>query len=194
MMEGNSIRPIPDPTELTMQQLLREQMQLREILEAKIDGMMALVERLQADGLRVPAEIDFRLNQFHQLTLEKFRSIQLQFTERDVRTEQTARDSKVAVDAALQAAKEALAVAKSEMATMKQIDQLGLMMGALQKVFDDKIDNLKYLLDRSEGKELGYRASAEFHRSSLGISIAAVNVLLIGLSLIITLFLDMKGT
>jgi hypothetical protein len=67
----------------------------------------------------------------------------------------------VAVDAALQAAKEAvgeqnkssaLAIAKSETSTVKQIDQLGAQLAAQTKNFDDKIADLKDRLNRVEGK------------------------------------------
>lgn len=84
-----------------------------------------------------------------------------------MRTEQSSKDSKVAVDAALQAAKEAvgeqnkssaLAIAKSETATTKQIDQLGILIQNNTKAFDDKISDLKDRLTRIEG--MGQGASA----------------------------------
>ena len=95
---------------------------------------------------------------------EKFASIQNQFTERDTRTEQTSRDSKVAVDAALQAAKEAvgeqnksnaLAIAKSEAAFTKQIDQISTLIQTTVKGVDDKIDDIKTRLTLIEGNTVG---------------------------------------
>ena len=71
---------------------------------------------------------------------------------------------KIAVDAALQAAKEAvaeqnrsfaLATGKSETATMKQIDALGLAIQTANKGLDDKIADLKDGLTRIEGMDLG---------------------------------------
>jgi hypothetical protein len=117
---AGGMTPIPDPTLLTTIQLNREITAVREILEATLRGNLAVVQSrmegmdkalqlLQVISDRIPVQIDekiFRLKELHQ---EKFESIQVQFSERDVRTEQTARDVKIAVDAALQAAKEAVA-------------------------------------------------------------------------------------
>lgn len=95
---------------------------------------------------------------------EKFASIALQFRERDTRTEQSSKDSKVAVDAALQAAKEAvgeqnksnaLAIAKSEAGFTKQIDQIGLLITTTAKGTDDKIDDIKTRLTLIEGRGKG---------------------------------------
>jgi hypothetical protein len=113
-----------------------------------------------------------QLAQLKQLHQEKFDSIAVQFAERDTRTEQTAAGVKIAVDAALQAAKEAvaeqnrsfaLATGKSETATMKQIDALGLAIQTANKGLDDKIADMKDRLTRIEGMDLGAarRSSAD---------------------------------
>ncbi len=95
---------------------------------------------------------------------EKFESIQIQFRERDTRTDQTSRDAKTAVDAALQAAKEAvgeqnksgaLAIAKSEASTIKQIDQIAILLQNVNKATDDKISDLKDRLTMIEGRAGG---------------------------------------
>lgn len=83
-----------------------------------------------------------KLNSLADTHAEKLNRIQTQFRERDVRTERSSKDSEVAVDAALQAAKEAvgeqnkssaLAIAKSEAATTKEIDQLGGLINTMTK-------------------------------------------------------------
>jgi hypothetical protein len=169
------IRPIPDPTVLTTQQLLREIATSREVVEAGIDGKIGRVEsrfdamdkaielvRQQTDLF--PNNVVDQVGKLERLHEERFRSIALQFVERDTRTDQTSRDSKVAVDAALQAAKEAvgeqnksnaLAIAKSEAAFTKQIDQIGALIMALQKGLDDKIDDMKERLQTIEGQKKG---------------------------------------
>ena len=90
---------------------------------------------------------------------EKFRSIEVQFKERDTRTEQTSRDSKVAVDAALSAQvksvdaqniSNSLAISKSEAGFTKQIDQIGALIQATGKATDDKIDDIKTRLNSIE--------------------------------------------
>jgi DNA anti-recombination protein RmuC len=163
--------PIPDPTLLTTQQLVAAIGALKELVFARIDGIERNLEGVhdsleaipgqtgrQVDHLRDVLEVRFSLQD------EKFRSIATQFTERDVRTEQTSRDSKVAIDAALQAAKESVssqnesssqAISKSEAATNKNIDQLGTLINSTTAGLNDKIDDIKDRLTRIEGVKAG---------------------------------------
>ena len=164
-------RPDPDPTTLTTQALYREINQVHDLinsetyavssgLSARLDGADRERLHLQAQLDAVPTEVSRRIDTLRVLHEEKFNSIQVQFIERDTRTEQTSRDSKVAVDAALQAAKEAvgeqnkssaLAIAKSEASTTKQIDQQGLLIASSTQGLDDKINDVKERLTRIEG-------------------------------------------
>jgi hypothetical protein len=147
----------------------------RAVLETRLDGMDKAIKLLQDTADKFPARIDEKIaalkevhdQKFTALTdthSEKFSSIQTQFKERDVRTEQSSKDSKVAVDAALQAAKEAvgeqnkssaLAIAKSETATTKQIDTLGTLIQTMTKSADEKIADVKDRLTRIEGRGEG---------------------------------------
>lgn len=185
--------PRPDPTVLTTQQLntavesiQRDGEALREILETRIEGQKELsasrfdamdkaISLLQVIADRQPLDVDKKIINLQTLHEEKFDSIQTQFTERDVRTEQTARDSKVAVDAALQAAKEAvgeqnkssaLAIAKSEAATTKQIDQQGLLISSATAGLNDKIEDLKERLTRLEGQDKGLKTAVTQQQTS----------------------------
>lgn len=153
-MEGNSkiITPVPDPTTLTTQNLQREIHIAREIIETRLVGLEKEVEAKQTNIEKISEIIKNAVAHLKELHEEKFGSIQTQFNERDTRTEQTSRDSKVAVDAALQAAKEAVgeqnksfsqAIQKSETITSKQIEQIGILIANMQKAFDDKIDDMK---------------------------------------------------
>ena len=155
------IRPRPDPTILTTQQTLREVAMMRELLETRLVALerLLLLNREEMQG--VPRQITDQVHQLQMLHEEKFRSVAIQFSERDTRTEQTSRDSKVAVDAALQAAKEAvekqnqssaLAIAKSEMATIKQMDQIGVLLNSTVTSINDKIDDLKERLTAMDGR------------------------------------------
>ena len=195
--EGNLVnggsRPVPDPTVLTTQALMREITGLREILEtkaagdrgiieARLKGMDRAVELLQAIADRMPTDIQGRVEDLERLHEEKFRSIQVQFSERDTRAEQTSRDSKVAVDAALQAAKEAVgkqneasdrSIQKSETATTKQIDQQGL-----------RIDDLKERLTRIEGEGRGSEAAKVTQQTSNTGNIAIIGVVIAALGLL----------
>ena len=146
-LASKELLPRPDPTVLTTQQLLREVSSVREILEARLNGMDKAITLLQAAVDRSPT-----IPQVYAEFTEKFNSINIQFIQRDVRFEQTRIDSKLAIDAALQAAKEAVeeqnrsssvAVAKSEAATTKQMDSIVEMIQTNTKSLDDKINDLK---------------------------------------------------
>lgn len=82
----------------------------------------------------------------------------------DVQTEKAARDVKSAVDAAFAAAKEAvgeqnksnaLSIAKSEVSTTKQLDQLAENLRLSVKTSDDKIGDLKDRIIAMEGQSKG---------------------------------------
>jgi DNA anti-recombination protein RmuC len=137
---------------------------VKQIIETRLDGMDKAIELLQKVSDKFPSQVTDAVGQLQKVHEEKFHSIATQFTERDTRTEQTSRDSKVAVDAALQAAKEAVgaqtqssdrAIAKSEAATTKQIDQIGTQIGTIQKSIDDKIDDIKARLQAIESLKKG---------------------------------------
>jgi hypothetical protein len=156
--------PIPDPTILTTQQLLREMVTLRELLEARQGGLERVIEEQRRDIEKFPSLVEAQVRQLQSLHEEKFNSVKIQFAERDTRTEQTSRDSKVAVDAALQAAKEAvgeqnkssaMAIAKSEASTTKQIDQIQVLINTTAAGANDKIDDLKTRLTAIEGRTKG---------------------------------------
>jgi hypothetical protein len=189
--------PVPDPTVLTTQatdaakdQLRREIQCLREIIETRLDAIDRATVLLQTYQGGMPKLMQEAV--VHAQTLmderlrtqeEKFRSIQIQFTERDTRAEQTSRDSKVAVDAALQAAKEAvgaqnassaLAIAKSEAATMKQIDQLGTLFQTGMGSLDSKISDLKDRLTLIEGRTAGMTGQQATQQTSSSFVLAIV--------------------
>src|ERR1700722_15004743 len=94
---------------------------------------------------RVPTDTDKQIQHLKELHDEKFESIQTQFKERDVRSDQDKIAATTAVNAALQAQKEAAAsqnesnsaaITKSEAATAKQIDQILLLLGSNTKNID----------------------------------------------------------
>lgn len=176
---------MPDPTVLTTQQLLREITMLRELIETRLDGMDKAIELLQTSTDRFPTIVNDEIKQLQELHEEKFHSIAIQFAERDTRGEQTSRDSKVAVDAALQAAKEAvgeqnkssaLAIAKSEAATTKQIDQIGFLINTTTMGINDKIEDIKTRISTSEGRSNGLGDSWGYIFGAGGLVLAIVSV------------------
>lgn len=166
-------RPLPDPTTLTTAQLLREIAWLREIVDKEFASVHSRFEEndkavklLQEFANRQPtiAEVGGQIKALQDLHQEKFESIQTQFKERDTRLDQSSKDNKVAIDAALSAAKESvekqntsntLAINKSEAAFTKQFDQTNLQINTIVKAVDDKIGDIKERITVIEAKTAG---------------------------------------
>jgi hypothetical protein len=153
-------------------------------------------ERLQQDFAERDKIINEKVEHLRSLHDEKFDSIATQFRERDTRTEQTSKDSKVAVDAALQAAKEAvgeqnksnaLSISKSEAAFTKQIDQIGTLITTTAKNVDDKIDDLKARIGAIEARGSAYSQGFGFIATGIGIVAAIVGA-------VIAIFFKSGGT
>ena len=167
----NSNIPVPDPTLLTTEQLRRELSSLRELVETRLHGMDKAANLLNENVTRFPTEIDKQVAHLKEFFLEKFgtvfekfTSVQKQFEERDVRTVAAATAATTAVNAALQAQKEAAgaqndslsaSIAKSEAATIKQIEGINILLAAQAAALGDKIVAVSARLDRGEGKETG---------------------------------------
>jgi hypothetical protein len=178
-------RPVPDPTVLTTDLVLRKNSETKDLLHREDENTrreIAAIERnilsrleasekerekaiklLQdfANSSPKTAEVDLRVTALSELVDEKLLRVGTQILERDARTEQTSRDNKVAIDAALQAQKEAvgkqnesnaLAIAKSEAGFTKQIDQQQQLITANNKATDERINDMKGRLDRIEGQ------------------------------------------
>ncbi len=158
-MPSDDTRPIPDPTFLTTQQLLRELTNLKEVMFARLDAMDKAIILLQDTANRSPT-----INEVFLQHEERFTAIGLQFRERDVRSERESRDNKVAVDAAFAAQKEAAAkqdeanqkaIDKSEKATNDSINKLGEVVKASTQALADKIDDVKGRLTAMESRTKG---------------------------------------
>lgn len=155
--------------------------QLGELLATRLDGMQKAADLVQANVDRHPTLAEKQVQHLREVCEEKFSSIETQFLERDTRTEQTSRDSKVAVDAALQAAKEAvgeqnkssaLAIAKSEAATTKQIDQIVTLINVSNGATNDKIEDIKERITSIEGRSKGIGDSIGMIIGIMGVGIA----------------------
>ena len=194
---GGGWVPVPDPTERTTRELRRELATQREIVEAQmqsfVDAMRARLDAMDvANELRLaefrllPAAIREQVSHLKALHDEKFASIELQFSERDVRTEQAATASASALAAALQAAKEAVfensqaaakAAEKVEQSFTKQIDQIGLRIDTEARATDARITELKERIDRGEGSSTGAAFQRTEQRLTIGQIVAVVAVI-----------------
>src|SRR5678815_1410526 len=148
MHTGPGSTPIPDPTLLTTEALKREISALKELVTTRLDAMDKAMSIFSENLQRTPTDTDKQIGHLKELIFgrfdtveEQFSSVQTQFTERDVRVADNARDAKTAVDAALAAQKEA--IWKSENGTTKQIDQLGVLIQQSTKASDDKFGDIK---------------------------------------------------
>lgn len=180
-------RPVPDPTLLTTQQLEGAIRALREMMEARIDGMDRAIRLVESERNIFPSRIDEKIAALGMVHDERFRSVAAQFSERDARNTATIRDSKLALDAALQAVREAttlqntsfaMAVAKSEAAMMKQIDQILSLVQTTKSTLDEKIDDLKERMTRNEGTGAGQREAKTEGRDTSNYWIGVLGALL----------------
>jgi ABC-type antimicrobial peptide transport system permease subunit len=143
-------KPDPDPTEATTAQLKDAIANLEGRIGARLDGMDKAILLLQKTLDKSPsiAEVDLSVSALKELVLT-------QFKERDVRTEQVSKSDKIAVDAALQAQKEAAG---------KQADNFSELINKNEQLFltqikslEGKVDLLQQRIDRGEGSGEGRR-------------------------------------
>jgi phage shock protein A len=203
---------LSDPSFLTTTALLREIAILKEQFRSELAGEIKVIEaRLAAidkatvvfetNLTRVPTETQKAVGHLQELTEEKFckiathlegmaklkaeqfHAVQQQFGDRDIRILQQAESGQKAVDAALQAAKEA--VAKSEVAQMKAIEQLGAVLQTSRAAVDGQIADVKDRITRIEAIAIGQAGQrGEQHTSSsLVISLGALLLTLVGLAI-----------
>jgi len=133
---GGGLVPVPDPTLLTTQNLLREVASLKELMESRINASQELVDQKIATSDAVANE--------------KFIGVAAQFSERDTRTDQRAGDTKLAVDVAFAAATEA--TAKIETGFTKQIDAMTEIINTKTRNIEGNISDLKERLIALEAR------------------------------------------
>jgi hypothetical protein len=189
-------RPIPDPTSLTTDLVARAITAFREVVEARLNGMDRATELLAATVNRTPTEIEKQIRHLRELQDEKFVSIDLRFAERDVRTDQAAKASKEALDAALLAAKElvargdvanAQAAEKVEVSTAKQIEQIGLRLETMREGIDDRMTEIKERLDRGEGGHAGSMETRSELREDHNTGVSHTVLALMSVSIVISI-------
>jgi hypothetical protein len=144
-------RPIPDPTVLTTAQLLGEIAHVRELVAEQLKAMSSISE-------------------------ERLKGIELQFTERDVRTEQAAKAGKDALDAALKSQKEL--VAQQNEANRAEAAKTESNFAKLIEAQSARTDELKERIDRGEGSTAGAADTLTEQRLNMNTVIAAVALLL----------------
>lgn len=169
MTDGDG-RDQRDPTTLTTQALLREVSTLREIIEARLDGMDRALERAE----KYPTAIDSAIKSVKEFYDEKFEGIELRFHERDLRFSQAEGYSKVAVEAALQAQMDS--AAKSEAAFTKQIDSIAVLLMSKTDALGKELGEVKQNQTMSSGKTLGAAALVGYIFGTAGFIAAVITV------------------
>jgi hypothetical protein len=138
--------PIPDPTALTAAAVSAAKEELRRDIAASREYILGEIRRV------------------NDVTDQKFNAVGQRFEERDTRTEQAAQESRISLDAALAAAKEAVseqnkanaqAIAKSEVATQKQIDAQATLSSTSFAAMNDKLADMRTRLDTGGGENAG---------------------------------------
>jgi dGTP triphosphohydrolase len=164
---GTPWRPVPDPTELTTQALLREVAALRELLELSIEDLKDVLD-------------------------EKFLRTEQQFELVERQRVEQKKDTKDAVDAALTAQKEAVreqtaaserAIAKSEAATSKQLEQLSVTFSNATASQQRELGEVKERVTTIESVKTGATESRAgvYALVASGISVLVLIVAAIGL-------------
>jgi hypothetical protein len=152
---------------------LRAELNIKfDSIHATLNAMEKAVTLQHDDLVRVPTDvqkttsalrelIESRIDNLADVSEERFKSIQTQFTLLKQATEQLDNANKTAIAAALQAQKESAgetqktsqaAIAKSEASTSEAIRALTTTFGAATTAQADRINDLKGRLDRGEGK------------------------------------------
>ena len=140
---ADGLLPVPDPTVLTTAALVREVEALKELIELRFDAQSTLIQA--------------KLDALDRLYDSKIGSIQQQ-------AEQRAKDSSLAIDAALKAAKEAVgaqnesntkAIAKSEGSVDKQLDAIGVIVKTATASIDSRLTELKDRITAMENRSIG---------------------------------------
>jgi hypothetical protein len=180
-------------------QLDRAIISLRDLLEARLVA-------IEADIKGVHKAIDSRdstvatmishlrdlvfekIEKLAEVTRQQFIGIDSQFAERDTRTDQRAGDTKLAVDAAFAAAKEA--TSKIEAGFTKSIDGQQDLLNNTTQATNDKISDLKDRVTAIENRTIGLTAANSGNRdvsndasartfSMLSIAVSIISVVVV---------------
>ena len=188
---------IPGPPYLTTEELRRDVSALREILQARLDGMDRAAVVLSETVNRTPTDIQTAISHLKELHDERFRStslesderfksVALQFKERDERSSQLAKTQDEALKAALQSAEK---LNEAQGSANKEANAKTEITFAQQlKAVTDKIEVINGRLDRGEGTASGQQDLRTERRLDLGQVIAVVAVIVAITSVMILVF------
>jgi hypothetical protein len=189
------------------QDIAAQVLALRELVTGRIDGIDRATKLLAENVDKLPSDIDRSsaalrevveglITNVRDVTLEKFDAVNTRFLERDTRTEQAAQESRISLDAALAAAKEAVseqnkanaqAIQKSEIATQKQIDANAANTATSIKAIAERLDDVKARLDKGEGGIAGSADQRTETRLDRGSMTGSVQAIIMGIAIMVSL-------
>jgi hypothetical protein len=183
-----------DPTPLTTAQLLREIQSLEKLMDQRIDAIEKAVEVAHENLVRVPTEVDKAVGHLRDVVMQKFETTEVRFSgiktqisERDIRVDQAAHETKVAVDAALAAQEKGankqtetfiMSIAKSEAAIAKQMDQQSQLLVTTTHGLSDKIDDIKDRITRIEGEGRGLKEAETTQKTATMNTVSVIGLVL----------------
>ena len=156
-------QPVPDPTILTTEQLLREIARLEKLMEASVAGLRDVVN-------------------------EQFESVDVQFQLVERQRVEQKKDTKDAVDAALAAAKEAvkeqttasgLSITKSETATSEQLKQMNATFTTAINAVSATVTDLKEQVVRIESIKQGGKEQITGLYAAIGASAVILGIIVV---------------
>jgi hypothetical protein len=171
---------------------------LRELLEQRFlgiekeamnfrDGLAARHAAVKEETNTLKELISEKIQALASVVNERFTAVAAQFSERDTRTDQRAGDTKLAVDAAFAAAKEA--TAKIEAGFTKQIDAMNNIIDNKTANLSSGISDLKDRLTAMENRTVGMSANREIAREDNKDSRSVIAVVVSIMAVIATVFL-----
>jgi len=199
--------PRPDPTLLTTQQLLRELglqgdrfdaalAATEKVISTRLDGMDKAIELSRLANDRQAALATKEVENLTGLLDEKFQSVQRQFENMAALAKQVSESATVAINAALQAQKEAVAeqtrasalsIAKSEKTFGEQIGAQATLIQTVDKGFGLQMGDVKERLTRLEGQAVGAKVAQDDGRGNIALVVSVITGLVVIIGLVVTL-------
>ncbi len=215
---GGARVPVPDPTVLTTEQLVRSIQNVRELMEAeqrgvgiRLEGIDGSLKRLQDERLEIPKLIDREVSHSRILTQAHHDGLKELFVEKFAAlatlTDKLSLANATALTAALSAAEKAvgaqnrsssLAITKSEQGMQEALKQLQTTFQTEIKGITSLMATMQSRLDRGEAGETGRRDQVATARDATMISqgggantIAVVAACVAGIAVIVSVVLAM---
>lgn len=163
------VRPDPDPTLLTTDNLRREISHLKELTEEKFATQSTRTDSIEHRLNHKYVETADAIRNLRDLHEEKFKGL-------DSLGNQAREDAKTRLDAAFKSANDTRD--KIEESLTKQIDALNNKTEAANKATNEKIDRLTSRLDTGEGKTKGAGDLWGYLVGLVGLGVAATALFL----------------